>query len=172
MDFKIIILLTCVSLTITQLTKGEISYIKNYILKNQNQKNGFFFEEKENALRHTRQAIESLLILNEKIPKKELICETISNYKEANYDIIKMNADLDCKKDYSSKFHPNKTTNSIEELYYNVKAAEIFKHDSLSDLYKSSKEFLSNNKFSKFKNEKRKKSIFATSLGIEIYSIA
>ena len=77
MDFKIIILLTCVSLTITQLTKGEISYIKNYILKNQNQKNGFFFEEKENVLRHTRQAIESLLILNEKIPKKELICETI-----------------------------------------------------------------------------------------------
>ncbi len=172
MDFKIIILLTCVSLTITQLTKGEISYIKNYILKNQNQKNGFFFEEKENALRHTRQAIESLLILNEKIPKKDLICETISNYKEANYDIIKMNADLDCKKDYSSKFHPNKTTNSIEELYYNVKAAEIFKHDSLSDLYKNSKEFLSNNKFSNFKEEKRKKSIYATSLGIEIFSIA
>ena len=47
MDFKIIILLTCVSLTITQLTKGEISYIKNYILKNQNQKNGFFLKKKK-----------------------------------------------------------------------------------------------------------------------------
>ena len=134
MDFKIIILLTCVSLTITQLTKGEISYIKNYILKNQNQKNGFFFEEKENALRHTRQAIESLLILGEEIPKKNLICETILNNKNANYDILKINSDLQCKKDFSSKFKPNKTTNSIEELYYDFKAAELLNHDSCYSL--------------------------------------
>ncbi len=172
MDFRIIIILICVSLTLTQLTQGEISYIKNYILSNQNQQNGMFFENKENSFKETREAIESLLILNEKIPNKELICKKISNENKVNYDIIKINLDLNCKIDLSSKFLPNKTTNSIEELYYDFKAADLLNHNSLNELYKSSKGFLSNNKFSKFKEEKRKKSIFATSLGIEIFSIA
>ena len=69
MDFQIIILLLYFSLTYTQLTKGEISYIKNYILNNQNKQNGLFFEG-ENSMKFTRQAIESLLILGEEIPKK------------------------------------------------------------------------------------------------------
>ena len=172
MDFRIIILLICVSLTFTQLTQSDISYIKNYILSNQNQQNGIFFENKENSFKETREAIESLLILNEKIPNQELICKTILNEKNVNYNIIKINSDLNCKNDLSSKFIPNKTTNSIEELYYDFKAANLLNHKSLSELYKSSKEFLSNNKFSKFKNVIRKKSIFATSLGIEIFSIA
>ncbi len=172
MDFKIIILLSFLSLICSQLTSNEISYIKNYILSNQNQQTGIFFEGKKNPLKHTRQAIESLLILEEQIPNKDIICKTISNNKEVNYDIIKINSDLKCKNDFSSKFKPNKTTNSIEELYYDFKAAELLNDKSLSELYKISKEFLSNNKFSKFKNEKRKKSIFATSLGIEIFSIA
>ena len=172
MDFRIIIILICVSLTLTQLTQGEISYIKNYILSNQNQQNGMFFENKENSFKETREAIESLLLLNEKIPNKELICKKISNENKVNYDIIKINLDLNCKIDLSSKFLPNKTTNSIEELYYDFKAADLLNHNSLNELYKSSKGFLSNNKFSKFKEEKRKKSIFATSLGIEIFSIA
>ena len=172
MDFRIIIILICVSLTLTQLTQGEISYIKNYILSNQNQQNGIFFENKENSFKETREAIESLLLLNEKIPNKELICKKISNENKVNYDIIKINLDLNCKIDLSSKFLPNKTTNSIEELYYDFKAADLLNHNSLNELYKSSKGFLSNNKFSKFKEEKRKKSIFATSLGIEIFSIA
>ena len=153
MDFRIIIILICVSLTLTQLTQGEISYIKNYILSNQNQQTGIFFEEKKNPLKHTRQAIESLLILEEQIPNKENICKTISNIKEVNYDIIKINSDLKCKNDFSSKFNPNKTTNSIEELYYDFKSAELLNHKSLNELYKSSKEFLSNNKFSKSKNK-------------------
>ena len=172
MDFRIIIILICVSLTLTQLTQGEISYIKNYILSNQNQQNGIFFENKENSFKETREAIESLLLLNEKIPNKELICKKISNENKVNYDIIKINLDLNCKINLSSKFLPNKTTNSIEELYYDFKAADLLNHNSLNELYKSSKGFLSNNKFSKFKEEKRKKSIFATSLGIEIFSIA
>ena len=172
MDFRLILLLSYLSLICTQLTKNEISYIKNYILSNQNQQTGIFFEEKKNPLKHTRQSIESLLILEEQIPNKELICKTISNNNEVNYDIIKINLDLNCKNDFSSKFNPNKTTNSIEELYYDFKSAELLNHKSLNELYKISKEFLSNNKFSKFKNEKRKKSIFATSLGIEIFSIA
>ncbi len=172
MDFRIIILILCVSLTFTQLTQREISFIKNYILSNQNQQNGIFFENKEHSFKETRQSIESLLILNEKIPNKEIICKTISNEKNVNYDIIKINSDLNCKNDLSSKFIPNKTTNSIEELYYDFKAADLLNHKSLNELYKSSKEFLSNNKFSKSKKEKRKKSIFATSLGIEIFSIA
>ena len=172
MDFKIIILLSFLSLICSQLTSNEISYIKNYILSNQNQQTGIFFEGKKNPLKHTRQAIESLLILEEQIPNKDIICKTISNNKEVNYDIIKINSDLKSKNDFSSKFKPNKTTNSIEELYYDFKAAELLNDKSLSELYKISKEFLSNNKFSKFKNEKRKKSIFATSLGIEIFSIA
>ncbi len=172
MDFKIIILLSYLSLICTQLTNNELSYIKNYIFSNQNQQTGLFFEEKKNPLKHTRQSIESLLILEEQIPNKENICKTISNIKEVNYDIIKINSDLKCKNDFSSKFNPNKTTNSIEELYYDFKSAELLNDKSLKELYKSSKEFLSNNKFSKFKNEKRKKSIFATSLGIEIFSIA
>ena len=171
MDFQIIILLLYFSLTYAQLTKGEISYIKNYILNNQNKQNGLFFEG-ENSMKFTRQAIESLLILGEEIPKKNLICEAILNNKNANYDILKINLDLQCNKDFSSKFKPNKTTNSIEELYYDFKAAELLNHDSLNDLYKASNEFLSNNKYSKFKDEKRKKSIYATSLGIEILSIA
>jgi hypothetical protein len=171
MDFRIIILILCVSLTFTQLTQREISFIKNYILSNQNQQNGIFFENKEHSFKETRQSIESLLILNEKIPNKEIICKTISNEKNVNYDIIKINSDLNCKNDLSSKFIPNKTTNSIEELYYDFKAADLLNHKSLNELYKSSKEFLSNNKFSKSKKEKRKKSIFATSLGIEIFSI-
>ena len=79
----------------------------------------------------------------------------ISNIKEVNYDIIKINSDLKCKNDFSSKFNPNKTTNSIEELYYDFKSAELLNDKSLKELYKSSKEFLSNNKFSKFKNEKK-----------------
>ncbi len=172
MDFKIIILLSYLSLICTQLTNNELSYIKNYIFSNQNQQTGLFFEEKKNPLKHTRQSIESLLILEEQIPNKDIICKTISNNKEVNYDIIKINSDLKCKNDFSSKFNPNKTTNSIEELYYDFKSAELLNDKSLKELYKSSKEFLSNNKFSKFKNEKRKKSIFATSLGIEIFSIA
>ena len=172
MDFKIIILLSYLSLICTQLTNNELSYIKNYIFSNQNQQTGLFFEGKKNPLKHTRQSIESLLILEEQIPNKENICKTISNIKEVNYDIIKINSDLKCKNDFSSKFNPNKTTNSIEELYYDFKSAELLNDKSLKELYKSSKEFLSNNKFSKFKNEKRKKSIFATSLGIEIFSIA
>ena len=90
MDFRIIILLICVSLTFTQLTQSDISYIKNYILSNQNQQNGIFFENKEHSFKETRQSIESLLILNEKIPNQELICKTILNEKNVNYNIIKI----------------------------------------------------------------------------------
>ena len=103
MDFQIIILLLYFSLTYTQLTKGEISYIKNYILNNQNKQNGLFFEG-ENSMKFTRQAIESLLILGEEIPKKNLICETLLNNKNANYDILKINSDLKCQRDFSSRF--------------------------------------------------------------------
>ena len=55
MDFRLILLLSYLSLICTQLTKNEISYIKNYILSNQNQQTGIFFEEKKNPLKQTRQ---------------------------------------------------------------------------------------------------------------------
>ena len=105
MDFKIIILLSFLSLICSQLTSNEISYIKNYILNNQNKQNGLFFEG-ENSMKFTRQAIESLLILGEEIPKKNLICETLLNNKNANYDILKINSDLKCQRDFSSKKIP------------------------------------------------------------------
>lgn len=175
MEAKYLILLffLVISSTNSQFTSSDISYIKSFIDVGQNDKTGIFYD----SIESTRRAIEVLLNLGEKIQKSSSICKEIQNESKnkVTLDLVVIDSLLKCKSDFSQTKIESKSfasLNSIEELYEKIKIADLLnKKISWEEAYNLlTGKYLSKNKFS-FVPDGKKKTIYATALGLEMMSI-
>ena len=153
----------------SQLTIQDKEYIEKFILNGQSKTTGFFFEN-TNFLRHTKEAISSLQILNLDIKHKKEICKKITEIKEVDYNIVGIDKLLDCKKDFKG-YKPDFTITKLVDLYHESIIMDILNIDEWNKLFKVLKHFLiqENGKFSLLKiKENKKKSIMGTALGVEM----
>ena len=153
----------------SQLTIQDKENIEKFILNGQSKTTGFFFEN-TNFLRHTKEAISSLQILNLDIKHKKEICKKITEIKEVDYNIVGIDKLLDCKKDFKG-YKPDFTITKLVDLYHESIIMDILNIDEWNKLFKVLKHFLiqENGKFSLLKiKENKKKSIMGTALGVEM----
>ena len=153
----------------SQLTIQDKENIEKFILNGQSKTTGFFFEN-TNFLRHTKEAISSLQILNLDIKHKKEICKKITEIKEVDYNIVGIDKLLDCKKDFKV-YKPDFTITKLVDLYHESIIMDILNIDEWNKLFKVLKHFLiqENGKFSLLKiKENKKKSIMGTALGVEM----
>ena len=153
----------------SQLTIQDKENIEKFILNGQSKTTGFFFEN-TNFLRHTKEAISSLQILNLDIKHKKEICKKITEIKEVEYNIVGIDKLLDCKKDFKG-YKPDFTITKLVDLYHESIIMDILNIDEWNKLFKVLKHFLiqENGKFSLLKiKENKKKSIMGTALGVEM----
>ena len=153
----------------SQLTILDKENIEKFILNGQSKTTGFFFEN-TNFLRHTKEAISSLQILNLDIKHKKEICKKITEIKEVDYNIVGIDKLLDCKKDFKG-YKPDFTITKLVDLYHESIIMDILNIDEWNKLFKVLKHFLiqENGKFSLLKiKENKKKSIMGTALGVEM----
>ena len=153
----------------SQLTIQDKENIEKFILNGQSKTTGFFFEN-TNFLRHTKEAISSLQILNLDIKHKKEICKKITEIKEVDYNIVGIDKLLDCKKDFKG-YKPDFTITKFVDLYHESIIMDILNIDEWNKLFKVLKHFLiqENGKFSLLKiKENKKKSIMGTALGVEM----
>ena len=153
----------------SQLTIQDKENIEKFILNGQSKTTGFFFEN-TNFLRHTKEAISSLQILNLDIKHKKEICKKITEIKELDYNIVGIDKLLDCKKDFKG-YKPDFTITKLVDLYHESIIMDILNIDEWNKLFKVLKHFLiqENGKFSLLKiKENKKKSIMGTALGVEM----
>ena len=153
----------------SQLTIQDKENIEKFILNGQSKTTGFFFEN-TNFLRHTKEAISSLQILNLDIKHKREICKKITEIKEVDYNIVGIDKLLDCKKDFKG-YKPDFTITKLVDLYHESIIMDILNIDEWNKLFKVLKHFLiqENGKFSLLKiKENKKKSIMGTALGVEM----
>jgi len=153
----------------SQLTIQDKENIEKFILNGQSKTTGFFFEN-TNFLRHTKEAISSLQILNLDIKHKKEICKKITEIKEVDYNIVGIDKLLDCKKDFKG-YKPDFTITKLVDLYHESVIMDILNIDEWNKLFKVLKHFLiqENGKFSLLKiKENKKKSIMGTALGVEM----
>ena len=153
----------------SQLTIQDKENIEKFILNGQSKTTGFFFEN-TNFLRHTKEAISSLQILNLDIKHKKEICKKLTEIKEVDYNIVGIDKLLDCKKDFKG-YKPDFTITKLVDLYHESIIMDILNIDEWNKLFKVLKHFLiqENGKFSLLKiKENKKKSIMGTALGVEM----
>ncbi len=153
----------------SQLTILDKENIEKFILNGQSKTTGFFFEN-TNFLRHTKEAISSLQILNLDIKHKKEICKKLTEIKEVDYNIVGIDKLLDCKKDFKG-YKPDFTITKLVDLYHESIIMDILNIDEWNKLFKVLKHFLiqENGKFSLLKiKENKKKSIMGTALGVEM----
>ena len=153
----------------SQWTIQDKENIEKFILNGQSKTTGFFFEN-TNFLRHTKEAISSLQILNLDIKHKKEICKKITEIKEVDYNIVGIDKLLDCKKDFKG-YKPDFTITKLVDLYHESIIMDILNIDEWNKLFKVLKHFLiqENGKFSLLKiKENKKKSIMGTALGVEM----
>ena len=151
------------------------NYIQNFLDKNQNKKNGLFFENTRDVYKSTKEAIELINMLKNSVKLSDLICENIKNDNVSiTYEVIKINEYLNCGKDIKKK--PNFNLDEINDIrdlhealitidYLNITDEKIF-----NDYYDALQNFFKNNKFSVKKNGKNR-NIYATGLGLEMLNI-
>ena len=153
----------------SQLTIQDKENIEKFILQGQSKQTGLFFE-KQNALKHTKQAITVLKILGLEVKHKTEICKKISNIKEIDINIVTINGFLDCKLNLKN-YIPNMNKNKLYELYHEGQIMDILGLGQWNELYQKVKNFYSQEegKFSFFKiKEKKEKTILATAIGLEV----
>ena len=153
----------------SQLTIQDKENIEKFILQGQSKQTGLFFE-KQNALKHTKQAITVLKILGLEVKHKTEICKKISNIKEIDINIVTINKFLDRKLNLKN-YIPNMNKNKLYELYHEGQIMDILGLGQWNELYQKVKNFYSQEegKFSFFKiKEKKEKTILATAIGVEV----
>ena len=169
---KIILLPFLFLLINSQLSIQDKESIEKFILQGQSKNTGFFFE-KTNPFKHTKEAISVLNLLGLEVKHKKEICKKISEIKEIDINIVSIDKLLGCKRDFKN-YKPDFSKSKLIDLYNEGKIIDILNLDQWNDLYKKLKNFLvqENGKFSLFKiSENKKRSIIATSLGIELLSL-
>ena len=169
---KIILLPFLFLLINSQLSIQDKESIEKFILQGQSKNTGFFFE-KTNPFKHTKEAISVLNLLGLEVKHKKEICKKISEIKEIDINIVSIDKLLGCKRDFKN-YKPDFSKSKLIDLYNEGKIIDILNLNQWNDLYKKLKNFLvqENGKFSLFKiSENKKRSIIATSLGIELLSL-
>jgi hypothetical protein len=169
---KIILLPFLFLLINSQLSIQDKESIEKFILQGQSKNTGFFFE-KTNPFKHTKEAISVLNLLGLEVKHKKEICKKISEIKEIDINIVSIDKLLGCKRDFKN-YKPDFSKSKLIDLYNEGKIIDILNLDQWNDLYKKLKNFSvqENGKFSLFKiSENKKRSIIATSLGIELLSL-
>ena len=157
------------------ISDNKKNYIQNFLDKNQNKKNGLFFENTRDVYKSTKEAIELINMIKNSVKLADLICENIKNDNVSiTYEVIKINEYLNCGKDIKKK--PNFNLDEINDIrdlhealitvdYLNITDEKIF-----NDYYDALQNFFKNNKFSVKKNGKNR-NIYATGLGLEMLNI-
>ena len=157
------------------ISDNKKNYIQNFLDKNQNKKNGLFFENTRDVYKSTKEAIELINMIKNSVKLSDLICENIKNDNVSiTYEVIKINEYLNCGKDIKKK--PNFNLDEINDIrdlhealitvdYLNITDEKIF-----NDYYDALQNFFKNNKFSVKKNGKNR-NIYATGLGLEMLNI-
>jgi hypothetical protein len=157
------------------ISDNKKNYIQNFLDKNQNKKNGLFFENTRDVYKSTKEAIELINMIKNSVKLADLICENIKNDNVSiTYEVIKINEYLNCGKDIKKK--PNFNLDEINDIrdlhealitvdYLNISDEKIF-----NDYYDALQNFFKNNKFSVKKNGKNR-NIYATGLGLEMLNI-
>ena len=157
------------------ISDNKKNYIQNFLDKNQNKKNGLFFENTRDVYKSTKEAIELINMIKNSVKLSDLICENIKNDNVSiTYEVIKINEYLNCGKDIKKK--PNFNLDEINDIrdlhealitidYLNITDEKIF-----NDYYDALQNFFKNNKFSVKKNGKNR-NIYATGLGLEMLYI-
>ena len=157
------------------ISDNKKNYIQNFLDKNQNKKNGLFFENTRDVYKSTKEAIELINMIKNSVKLSEKICENIKNDNVSiTYEVIKINEYLNCGKDIKKK--PNFNLDEINDIrdlhealitidYLNITDEKIF-----NDYYDALQNFFKNNKFSVKKNGKNR-NIYATGLGLEMLNI-
>jgi hypothetical protein len=157
------------------ISDNKKNYIQNFLDKNQNKKNGLFFENTRDVYKSTKEAIELINMIKNSVKLSEKICENIKNDNVSiTYEVIKINEYLNCGKDIKKK--PNFNLDEINDIrdlhealitvdYLNISDEKIF-----NDYYDALQNFFKNNKFSVKKNGKNR-NIYATGLGLEMLNI-
>ena len=156
----------------SQLTIQDKENIEKYILQGQSKSTGLFFEDAE-VLKHTREAISILKILELEVKHKTEICKHISNINEIDHNVVLINKLLNCKLNLKS-YTPTLNKNKLFELYHQAQIMEELGINQWNDVYKKVINFYSQGegKFSLFKiREKKDKSILATAIGIELFCL-
>ena len=169
---KIILLPILFFLINSQLSIQDKESIENFILQGQSKNTGFFFE-KSNPFKHTKEAISVLNLLGLEVKHKKEICKKISEIKEIDINIVSIDKLLGCKRDFKN-YKPDFSKSKLIDLYNEGKIVDALNLNQWNELYKKLKNFLveENGKFSLFKiSENKKRSIIATSLGIELLSL-
>ena len=157
------------------ISDNKKNYIQNFLDKNQNKKNGLFFENTRDVYKSTKEAIELINMIKNSVKLADLICENIKNDNVSiTYEVIKINELLNCGKDIKKQPSFNlDEINDIRDLhealitidYLNITDEKIF-----NDYYDALQNFIKNNKFSVKKNGKNR-NIYATGLGLEMLNI-
>lgn len=171
LPLNLLILLLTISTLNSQLTIQDKNFMEKYITNGQSKSTGLFFESSD-AMKHTKQAIVSMQILGRDIRFKTEICKKIADSKELNSDIVAIDNLLKCKTKFKS-YKPDLKSNKLIDLYHESQLIDLLKlDDNLENLYKNTKKFLSNDKFSLIKSkDKEDKSIMATGMGLEILTL-
>ena len=157
------------------ISDNKKNYIQNFLDKNQNKKNGLFFENTRDVYKSTKEAIELINMIKNSVKLADLICENIKNDNVSiTYEVIKINEYLNCGKDIKKQPSFNlDEINDIRDLhealitidYLNITDEKIF-----NDYYDALQNFIKNNKFSVKKNG-QKRNLYATGLGLEMLNI-
>ena len=157
------------------ISDNKKNYIQNFLDKNQNKKNGLFFENTRDVYKSTKEAIELINMIKNSVKLADLICENIKNDNVSiTYEVIKINELLNCGKDIKKQPSFNlDEINDIRDLhealitidYLNITDEKIF-----NDYYDALQNFIKNNKFSVKKNG-QKRNLYATGLGLEMLNI-
>jgi hypothetical protein len=86
------------------ISDNKKNYIQNFLDKNQNKKNGLFFENTRDVYKSTKEAIELINMIKNSVKLSEKICENIKNDNVSiTYEVIKINEYLNCGKDIKKK---------------------------------------------------------------------
>ena len=156
----------------SQLTIQDKEAIEKFILNGQSKTTGFFFENSY-FLKHTKEAISVLQLLNLDIKHKKEICKKILEIKEVDSNLISIDNLLDCHRNFNN-YKPDFKKGKLVDLYKESEILNILNINEWENLFKVLKHFLvqENGKFSLFKiKDNKKKSIIGTALGIEMLSL-
>ena len=155
----------------SQLTIQDKNYIEKFITNGQSKTTGLFFDSSD-AFKHTKQAIISMKILDRDVRYKTEICNKVSDTKEIDSDIVAIDKLFNCKTKFKT-YKPDLKSTKIIDLYHESQIIDLLKlDDQWENLFKTTKKFLSNNKFSLVKSkDKESKSIIATAIGVEIMTL-
>ena len=166
-----ILLLFFIQLITSQLTIQDKNYIEKFITNGQSKTTGLFFDSND-AFKHTKEAIVSMNILERDVRYKTEICNKVSDTKEIDSNIVAIDKLFNCKTKFKT-YKPDLKSSKLIDLYHESQIIDLLQlDDQWENLFKSTKKFLSNDKFSLVKSkDKEDKSIMGTAIGIEILTL-